>query len=140
MILLDSDRDDFDHDGPMPRECEDCGRERQDVRLSARYRVLLCVPCHAQRQAQDDPKEVARLAARQLRRSRLLYNGMPCSESFWVGASRDGLAQSIANRRHQQALPGDKDLKRDPMLAAVASWVLRRTEHRVAQRRKGGGV
>jgi hypothetical protein len=53
-----------------------------------------------------------------------VYKGRTCGHSYWVGADRGQLAQRVAERKHQQALPGEAELKFDPAVAASASLFL----------------
>lgn len=56
-----------------------------------------------------------------------LGSGQPPAYSFWAGATREELAARIQARRHQQAVPTDKDTAYDPMLAATADLSRRLT-------------
>lgn len=53
--------------------------------------------------------------------------GIAPSTSYWVGASRDELAQRVAERRHLQAVPGERDALYAPTVnvAPVSDKVLR---------------
>jgi hypothetical protein len=72
-----------------------------------------------------------------------VLKGLPCLSSYWVGADRAELAERIAERRHQQAIPGDVFLSFDPATAATASLMvdhghsLKKLSARLARRKAG---
>ena len=71
-------RPDFDEDGPMPLECDDCGRELQGARYRVHFAAILCDTCHDNRaEAADEAWQAAlrngcspQTVAEQIRRPR----------------------------------------------------------------------
>ena len=51
---------------------------------------------------------------------RMSRNGVPPTTSYWIGQSRAGLAEKIAERRPQQQTPLVSDITKDPVLEATA--------------------
>jgi hypothetical protein len=50
-----------------------------------------------------------------------VVKGLPCLSSYWVGADREALRQRVAERRHQQAVPGEMAMIFDPGIGATAA-------------------
>lgn len=68
---------------------------------------------------------VSAMTASRPRTDFVIVNGRPPASSYWAGATREQLLQTIAARRHQQAVPSERDVKYDPALAATADLMHR---------------
>lgn len=65
-----------------------------------------------------------------------LFAGLPCQTSYWVGTTRAQLAERMAARRHQQAIPSSLAVAFDPGLGATAALA----DHRRRMPRLGAAV
>jgi hypothetical protein len=53
--------------------------------------------------------------------SHSVFVGTVCSSSYWIGTSRQELAEKVAERRHQQAIPSSQFISFDPSIGATAA-------------------